>query len=456
MNELDDEASKTALLNEVRAALQVVHPNVVQVLYVADQHPDLGPYVVMEYVSGGNLARFIKAQQQASSLIPLDRMREMMIDIAQGARAINERLIHRDIKPDNILIEGNILKIGDFGISKFIDESTRTKTFKGGQHIAYMAPEGWGGTANTIKIDVYSVGLLFYQIATTKHPFESFVGKSADWRVWEKAHLFEPCPDVRSVRPDVDSALAQLIQRMAAKRPQERPEWKEILQILTTPQNNPASPLAPSISKAVNAALQKQQELEKALLKEQEEQREAQKQTDIYFHSCGQLFEKFEAVVNAFNSQYQKGSIHVAKQQGIIKPIRQVTYMIPGGKSIEVEFFFPRDTGIKVRGGEITGGGLIRISNGRGANLVLLRGQPDDLYGTWVICEININAVMDPSRLIGRFGLYEGMPLPFGFQHEQDFYEQMRWAAGGMHVFTYNFVDGPQQYFVDLLEAACL
>ncbi|MCU1298082.1 MAG: serine/threonine protein kinase [Acidobacteriaceae bacterium] len=75
-----------------------------------------------------------------------------MIDLAQGARAINSKLIHRDIKPDNILIEGKTLKIGDFGISKFVDESTRLQTFKGGQHIAYMAPEGWLNQANTFKL----------------------------------------------------------------------------------------------------------------------------------------------------------------------------------------------------------------------------------------------------------------------------------------------------------------
>ena len=120
-----------------------------------------------------------------------------MIDIAQGVRAINERLIHRDIKPDNILIDDTHLKIGDFGISKVIDEQTRTMTFKGGQHIFYMAPEGWEGQTNTFKLDVYSVGLVFYEILTLNHPLRQFVPDPNDWRDWQKAHLFSACPDIR-------------------------------------------------------------------------------------------------------------------------------------------------------------------------------------------------------------------------------------------------------------------
>ncbi|MBZ5525642.1 MAG: serine/threonine protein kinase, partial [Acidobacteriia bacterium] len=263
---LEDESSKAALLNEIKTALQIVHPNVVQVLDFSDQNLDLGPYLVMEYVSGGNLARLIKTQRAAATLIPLPRVREMMIDIAQGSRAINQKLIHRDIKPDNVLIEGTALKIGDFGISKFVDESTRSKTFKGGQHVAYMAPEGWEGITNTVKIDTYSVGILFYQITSLVHPFEKTTGNSNDWRIWEKAHLFEPCPDVRTVRSEVDIATAQLIQRMAAKRPQERPDWDEVLRVLTTPQPTVIAAANQPITAAVEAALKKRQEQEKAAL----------------------------------------------------------------------------------------------------------------------------------------------------------------------------------------------
>src|SRR5580704_14254109 len=122
---LASDESKLALINEVKAAQHVKHPNVVEVLFVGDGASSLvGPYVVMEYVSGGNLAQLLRKQAQSGTLIPLNRAIEMMIDIAQGARAINETIIHRDIKPDNILIEGRTFKIGDFGISKFVDEST--------------------------------------------------------------------------------------------------------------------------------------------------------------------------------------------------------------------------------------------------------------------------------------------------------------------------------------------
>ena len=141
---IPSEESKTAILNEIRTAQEIEHPNIVRILFVSDGTSSrMGPYVFMEYVAGGNLAELLRKQMDANAEIPLNRAIEMMIDIAQGARAINAKVIHRDIKPDNILIAGNRLKIGDFGISKFVDESTRTKTFKGGQHIAYMAPEGW-------------------------------------------------------------------------------------------------------------------------------------------------------------------------------------------------------------------------------------------------------------------------------------------------------------------------
>jgi serine/threonine protein kinase len=234
---LDSDESKRALLNEVKAAEQIKHPNVVEVLFVNDGiESAIGPYVVMEYVSGGTLAKLLRVQGQSGDQISLKRALEIMMNIAQGAKAINEKIIHRDIKPDNILIEGNTFKIGDFGISKFVDENTRLHTFKGSQHIHYMAPEGWQQLPNTFKLDVYSVGLVFYQILTLQHPLRAKVNDPSSFQDWETAHLFEQCPDVRTIRPDAPTSLAQLLSRMVSKRPADRPSWDDVLEVLSRPE----------------------------------------------------------------------------------------------------------------------------------------------------------------------------------------------------------------------------
>lgn len=149
INELEELAARTALLNEVEQAIQVLHPNVVRVLHVdRGSSNEIGPYVVMEFVSGGTLAASLRSQRSSNVTIPLQRTREMLNDIAQGARAINERLIHRDIKPDNILIgqQGELL-LSDFGIallSRTGKTSVQGPTNTGGTPY-YMAPEQFRG-----------------------------------------------------------------------------------------------------------------------------------------------------------------------------------------------------------------------------------------------------------------------------------------------------------------------
>ena len=332
IGQLSDDSARRALLNEIRSAQQINHPNVVRVLWVDEGTiADLGPYVCMEYVSGGTLARLLCTQAQVGVSVPLDRAIEMMIDIAQGARAINEKLIHRDIKPDNILLEGKILKIGDFGISKFVDESTRLYTFKGGQHIAYMAPEAWAGEKNTYKLDVYAVGLVFFEILALKHPLVARVrdpGRLADW---EAVHLFETCPDIRSLRPDVPTSLSQLISRMTAKRPQDRPDWTNALTVLSSPVVEPKLGRNAAISQAVASALARRRAQEKEDLESARAARESQTQYLIYKHSCDDLLKRLQPAVEQFNQEFQFGKIGVSKGLG-------TTYTLPTGGSIDLMF----------------------------------------------------------------------------------------------------------------------
>jgi len=444
---LPSDESKLALLNEVKAAQQIKHSNVVQVLYVNDgASSPVGPYIFMEYVSGGTLAALLRAQEQTGKHLPLNRAIEIMIDIAQGARAINEKIVHRDIKPDNILIEGETFKIGDFGISKFVDESTRLHTFKGGQHIAYMAPEAWENHPNTLKLDVYSAGLVFYQILTGKHPLLNVVRDPSSFLDWEKAHLYQTCPDVRSLRGDVPLSVSQLLSRMVSKRPTDRPAWDDILIILSKPDASGLN-ANPSIAAAVEAAIARKQKLDKDKLVVLQQQSEREKQLGLYQYSCNQVIEELKPLVEQFNEMFQDGKITCAYGPPFI-------YRIPQGRDISVAFFEPLKSGFKIGRGEVIGGGWIGISHGRSANLVLLKQTRDDLYGHWQVCEIGISGIVKAASLIGKFGLTEGMVLPFGFK-DAYFYEQIQYANGTTHIFNYNFVGGVAEFFTVLLRESC-
>ncbi|GAH94631.1 unnamed protein product, partial [marine sediment metagenome] len=143
---------------------------------------------------------------------------DIMLQIAQGAKEINSKIVHRDIKPDNILVSSDTFKISDFGLSKLVAEQTRTRTFKGMGPIQYIAPEAWQLQKNTPQMDVYSVGLVFHEILTLKHPLLELVSDPSHVEAWREAHLFTTVPDVRETRPDVTLQLAQLLGRMISKR----------------------------------------------------------------------------------------------------------------------------------------------------------------------------------------------------------------------------------------------
>jgi serine/threonine protein kinase len=447
LGEMASAESRHALLNEVRASQEVRHTNVVEILHVNDGgSSQIGPYVVMEYVPDGTLANLLESQSKSGTQIPLGRVIEMMIDIAEGANAINAKVIHRDIKPDNVLIKGSTLKIGDFGISKFADESTRLHTFKGVQHMAYKAPESWKCQTNTFKMDVYSVGLVFYEIVTLKHPLQSKVRDVNNFHDWEDAHLFEQCPDVRNSRSDIPLSIAQLLTRMVNKKPEDRPSWDDVLKILRQPEAA-ATAKSAAVSAAVQAVFARQQELEKKELQSIAQQDERQKELVLYRYSCVQLLEQLKLIIDEFNRESQHGQITTEELAGT------TIYRIPHGQNIQLSFFRPHK-GIKIRNGEVIGGGWLGLSKGRSANLVLLRHGPDDLYGSWSICEVKIMGLIRPHTMIGKFGLTKDTVEPFGFK-DSYFYDQIQFANGAIHVFLYNFRNDVADYFTSLLLEAC-
>jgi len=437
-----DQSTRTALLNEIENATQINHENVVRVLHVERDSEALGPYLVMEYIEGGTLASLLESARQSGTEISLSQALIMMRDIARGASAVNSRLIHRDIRPENILWDGARFRVSDFGISKVLDAHTRSHTFKGRQHFMYMAPEGWREEANTPKIDVYSAGLVFFEILTLGHPLETHVTNKDDWRAWEHAHLFRVCPDIRSSRANVPVSISQLLLRMVAKRPQDRPVWEEVLRVLEA---EPSMSTETIVERAVQAALRRQNQTEKDELEKQEATAKENQQQELYKFSAMQLVSLFGEVVEEFNEQFQFGSIRVVQDGGTW------VYRPPNADPIFL-YFFPRtDEKIRIRDGQLVGGGCLAIRDGPSCNLILVRESEDDLYGRWTACLLRFSALVDPQEVATKIGMHLPTVQPFGLPNAKLFYEHIRWASGGMHVFTYEFRDNLKELFSDYL-----
>lgn len=441
-----DPSLKLSLLNEAQLATQVSHPNVVNVLQVGD-HPDVGPYVLMEYVPGQTLEQFLHARIKANSAIPLGRAVEIMLHIAQGARAINEKLVHRDIKPDNILVSGDQLKITDFGISKLVAERTRTMTFKGAGPVRYMAPEAWQLQQNTPMMDVYSVGLVFYEILTLKHPLINFVADPTHIEAWRRAHLFEAPQDIRSNRDDAPRPLAQLLLRMTGKRPADRPSWDEVISVLSSSGENGEE--SEDLSQIVDKAIERREKVEKARLAEEQRRSAEQDVERLYEVAFEQLVARWDAIMESFNTEYQGNRI--TKRQ---RSPRSFEYVLPNAPTIRVNLFSRRETNFQIRGGTLIGGGLVAIDQGASANLLLLKDSRDDLYGRWTSCQIKLYPTVVPQSALSH--LTRKPPLePFGLQNETDFYEHIRWAGrGARHIFSYEFRDDLEGLYNDLLYTA--
>jgi hypothetical protein len=94
------------------------------------------------------------------------------------------------------------------------------------------------------------------------------------------------------------------------------------------------------------------------------------------------------------------------------------------------------------------------LANGRSANLVLMKHGADGVYGRWAVCEIGFMALADPAKIIGQFGITGSTIIPFGFK-DAYFYDQIQYATGMLHVFTYTSVDDVVGFFAALIHDAC-
>src|SRR5581483_11045645 len=199
---------------EARSVAQLSHPHIVTVI---DRGEDDGQqFIVFEYVDGENLKQFL----ERTGPLPTRRALELALEIADALAFAHEHgLVHRDVKPQNVLLtpDGNA-KVTDFGIARSLDVEhgvTQTGTVLGTSN--YLSPEQASGKPTTQATDVYSLGVVLYELLTNEVPFpgENFVAVAMK-------HLNEQPPDVLERRPDVPLRLAAAVDRALEKDPARR------------------------------------------------------------------------------------------------------------------------------------------------------------------------------------------------------------------------------------------
>jgi serine/threonine-protein kinase len=199
---------------EARVLARVRNPGIITVYDMLPVEQDrLG--IVLEYVPGRSLDMEIP-----SGGLPWRRCAEIGTQVASALGAAHEEgIVHRDVKPSNILVEPNGgVRVADFGIARLQGDVTMTR---GGESLgtpAYMAPEQARGESAVPESDIYSLGAVLYNAATGSQPFQSEEGGIAA----ALAHLTQPVPDPRAARPDIPDAAAELIMRALSKQPAER------------------------------------------------------------------------------------------------------------------------------------------------------------------------------------------------------------------------------------------
>ena len=198
----NEEDLKRRFMREALSATSLTHPHIVNIFDVGEEG-ELH-YLVMEYIEGQTLKEFITSNGPLSPEQAIPIMRQLVSAISN---AHYNGIIHRDIKPQNILMDSDgDVKITDFGIAMALSATAHTKTNSVLGTVHYLSPEQARGGMATMKSDIYSVGIVLYELLTGKLPFS---GESAVAIALK--HLQEETPSVRALFPTIPQSVENVI-----------------------------------------------------------------------------------------------------------------------------------------------------------------------------------------------------------------------------------------------------
>ena len=205
----NDEKFVRRFQREALSASSLNHPNIVEMYDVGEDDGNF--YIVMEYVDGKNLKQLIKRRTKLSLTEVVDIMKQLTDGISH---AHDSFIIHRDIKPQNMLILDNgLVKITDFGIAVALNSTQLTQTNSVMGSVHYLPPEQAAGKGATFKSDIYSLGIMMYELITGKLPFR---GENAVEIALKQ--MKEPIPSIREDNNEIPQAVENIVLKACAKK----------------------------------------------------------------------------------------------------------------------------------------------------------------------------------------------------------------------------------------------
>lgn len=421
-----------SLVNEAQMAMGIDHENVLKYHYFHDgeTYPGLPPYIIMDFASNGSLLDFIKQRSSENNFLSPEEIKGLTLQILKGAKAVNDKILHRDLHPGNILLDGETLKVTDFGLSKVVDNVTRSKTFKGITHLLYKAPESWKGERNEIQLDMYAVGISLYQLSCLSYPYE-YSPNISEHNLMNMHLLSKPRP-IKMIYSKVPSSVQEVILRLMNKNASSRfKSWDEAIEVIENDTLKIGDDL--DLSEFLNSARVEEEKREAKRIESDRKFLEQKERNDIFKASIDSLREEIIGFCEQINKMTKSVELEVStsvKYDNGIYLSNKKTH----GKEFRFTFHqtHPREISgsVRVRGNkrvdyprcggkELVGWGVVDINGGQaGFNLLMIKENDDDLYPEWHLMSNKASAIVRDRRAVSN----NQNPECFALKQSEEFF----------------------------------
>lgn len=310
----DDSKGMTSLKNEFDIARQISSEHAIRYYYLNEHgQNDFPCFVIMEYADGGDLSKELEMLDSLGASYSTEKLYEIYMQLIDGMIDISHKAVHRDIKLENILISNGIYKISDYGLAKYANVATRSasKTMKGCGSVLYYAPELWvnpdAHNKNTSQVDIYAMGIVFYEIANLTYPYE--YDNALDYR---NMHM---TASIKPFKSDIDPVYQELIRKMMAKSTTERFDtWESIKEFLCKSNLGSGSKRDPFVEMLLKNNALKKQGIDSLKAKEE---KEATTKHEAFRRLASQIEDNIyiplKRIVDEFNDNTAFGRIVLSK-----------------------------------------------------------------------------------------------------------------------------------------------